>query len=216
MPALKEIGNIASRLKDSPLSQSPLWNMPVEEIAPVQLFSFRSRLAIDGRLKEADEAIKIALDEVMNAATGGDIQLVEMLDYFEPHVSIITAGELRRGFMSMVRPRPAALLFGLEAKLSAQEVVTLTWDKVRTMRRSGLIPPYACRILDSQPVHIKCQYVFWRSVNGRPVPLFGLEQEVFDVFGMVWGELASAYERIILVDEKAEFSRWQELLWMVG
>jgi hypothetical protein len=120
--------------------------------------------------------------------------------------AVLTTGILKRGLIGMVRPRPAAILFGLEAGLEAEQVITLAWQKVKP----STLTPYAIHILDSQPRHIRCQYVFWQNYNdgNKPLPLFGLNEEVFDAFGMVWGELAAAYEHIVFIDEDEELARF--------
>jgi hypothetical protein len=118
----------------------------------------------------------------------------------------LTTGILKRGLIGMVRPRPAAILFGLETGLEAERVITLTWQKVKPSN----LTPYAIHILDSQPRHIHCQYVFWQNYksSNKPLPLFGLSEEVFSAFGIAWGELAVAYKHIIFIDEDEELDRF--------
>lgn len=200
MLALKDIEGIRPTLGNTPLSKSPIWSMPVDQIVPAQLTAYRTKMALAGQASEANAALQFALHCVMVAARQGKVDLVKMLHYSEPREALITAGMLKRGFVTMQRPRPAAILFGLESGLEIEQVVALTWEKVKRLT----LTPYAQRILDSQPIHIRSSYVFWSERDGKPQPLFGLSQEVFEVFGMVWGELVAAYSQIALVDEDVE------------
>lgn len=97
----------------------------------------------------------------------------------------MTAGQLRLGLERMPRPCPAAVLFGLEMKMSAEQIVTLTWQAARKLKG---VTSYATHILKSQPVHIASSYVFWQDVDGKPYPLFGFDGIVFDAFTLTWGE----------------------------
>lgn len=199
MLALKDIEGIRPTLGNTPLSKSPIWTTPVDQIVPAQLTAYRTKMALAGQASEANAAIRFALRCVMTAAWQGKIGAVGMLRYSEPRDTTITAGMLKRGFATMQRPRPAAILFGLESGLEVEQVVSLTWDKAKRLT----LTPYAARILNSQPVHVRYPYVFW-SEPAKPRPLFGLSQEVFEVFGLVWAELVAAYDQIVLVDEDAE------------
>ncbi len=123
--------------------------------------------------------------------------------YWENRHSI-TAGELRRGLEQLPRPFPSAILFGLDSSLSTENTIMLTWPQANEMRRSGKLSCFASHIIDSQPIHIASPYTFWREINGKPMPLFGLEQIIFDVFGILWPELKMAFNRMIWIDEEAE------------
>lgn len=116
----------------------------------------------------------------------------------------MTASVLRHGFEQMPRPFPAAILFGLDSNSSAQNTICLTRADASFMRDAGMLSAFSCHILDSQPAHIASAYVFWREFNGKPMPLFGMEQLIFDVFGLTWGELDVAYSRMIWIDEDAD------------
>lgn len=187
MLALKDIPGVAPVLGGTQLAQSPLWNQPVDRIHPSQLMAFRTKLAMSGQKSQADAAIDYALRQVAQ-----QVGNVSMLDYFEPNESFITTDALVRGFEQMQRPMPAAILFGLEMQMLPDEVVTLTWDKAKKLKLTS----YARHILKSQPIHIVAKYVFWQQRDEKVMPLFGMEQEVFDAFGKVWGELQHAYNRM--------------------
>lgn len=192
MLALKDIPGVAPVLGGTQLAQSPIWFQPVDRIHPTQLMAFRAKLALSGQKPQADAAIDYVLRQVAQAVGN-----VSMLDYFEPNESFITTDELVRGFKQMQRPMPAAILFGLEMHLRPDEVVTLTWNKVKKLKLTS----YARHILKSQPIHIATKYVFWQQHDDKVMPLFGIEQEIFDSFGKVWGELQHAYNRMIVTTQ---------------
>lgn len=127
-----------------------------------------------------------------------------------PKHSRMTAGQLRRGFEQIPRPCPAAVLFGLDASMSAEDVITLTWPAAKDMIKSGKLSEYAIHILKSQPVHIACQYVFWLEKDGKPEPLFDLEWLTVQIFGLLWSELGLSCERLIWIDEEADKWSWDE------
>jgi hypothetical protein len=191
MLALKDIAGLAPALGASPITSSPLWNKPVDQIIPAQLSAFRARLAMQGRKAQADATIDFVVKKVGAALGRGS---VPMLDYKEPVEDIIASCELAAGFELMPRPMPAAILFGLETGMPVDQVVTLTRQKARTLRGLSQTAATALRV---QPISLTSKYAFWRNVDDKAMPLFGLEQEVFDTFGRTWGELVVAYRRIV-------------------
>lgn len=122
----------------------------------------------------------------------------------------MTAGQLRRGFEKMPRPCPAAILFGLDTGMQPDEVAALTWKDAKTLARDGGLSEYARHILNSQPVHIACQYVFWLERDGKPQPLFDIEWMVTQVFELLWNELELACDRLIWIDEEADAEDFSE------
>lgn len=194
MLALKDIPGVAPVLGGTQLAQSPIWHMRVDRIHPSQLMAFRAKLALSGQKSQADAAIDFAVRQVAAALDKDEVLSVSMLDYFEPNDAVITTDQLVSGFAQMQRPMPAAILLGLELGLRPDEVVTLTWQKAKRLKLTS----YARHILNSQPIHIATRYVFWQQCEDKVMPLFGLEQEVFDQFGMVWGELQHAYNRMVI------------------
>lgn len=202
MLTLREVQGIQLALDGSPVSKSPIWNMQIDQIIPAQLAAFRARLGLSGLKSEADTTIQYILGQVKHAAKMGGLGRIKMLDYVRPNDEVLMSSELERGFREMVRPMPAAILFGLEAKLQPDEIVTLTWQKAHELRCQRKLTPFAVRILDSQPINIASSYIFWRYRSAKVLPLFGLEQEVFDVFGKIWPELQAGYEGLILDDHQ--------------
>lgn len=186
MLALKDIPGVAPVLGGTELAQSPIWEMRVDRIHPAQLTAFRAKLALCGKKAQADAAIDYVIRQVAKVDDAAS-----MLWYVEPTEATVTVDDLLRGMKQLSRPMPAAIMFGLEMSMGADEIVCLTWRDAKKLKLTS----YALRILRSQPVHISTDYVFWQEYDGRPMPLFGLEQEVFDTFGVVWGELRHSYDR---------------------
>ncbi|MCX6654492.1 MAG: hypothetical protein NTY03_05145 [Candidatus Bathyarchaeota archaeon] len=116
----------------------------------------------------------------------------------------MTAGQLRQGFEKMPRPCPAAILFGLDTNMTVEQVMTLNWKEANRLRGQGKLSEFACHILDSQPIHIASNYVFWVIMNKKPMPLFGLDGLIFENFGLLWSELQSSCENLIWVDEEID------------
>lgn len=198
MPALKDIKSFKFNLANSRLANSPLWNQAVESIHPAQLHAFRAKLKLEGH-EGADSLFKKITDALIDAQRTGDIKGAPILRYSEPATHTITAQAVRMAFERMTRPMPAAILFGLETGLTPERLVTLTWPKAKLLVLSGKVKTYARQILEAQPRHLNSEYVFWQQ-RGRssPQPLFGLEMDVFEEFGMVWSELQEAYRKMTL------------------
>lgn len=215
MLALKDIKGVRPTLSRSFLSRSAIWNSPVDRIIPAQLFAIRAKMALKDKASEADEAIDYLVRQVKRAVGVGEIPYVPLMRYVRPDDSAFTLSELRSGLEKLKRPKPAAVLFGLEMDLPAEAVVSLTWDNARMLTRSGKLTWLAESILKNQPINIASNYVFWRYHENTPLPLFELEQEVFDVFNMVWAELSSYYARISWVSADYESVTWKDLLLLV-
>lgn len=197
MSTLKNIKSFKLDLANSRLASSPLWNQAVESIHPAQLHAFRARLKLEG-YEGADSLFKKITDALTDAQRTGDIKGAPILRYSEPVVPTVTAQAIRMAFERMTRPTPAAILFALETGITPERLVTLTWPKAKLLVLSGQVKTYARQILEKQPRHLNCEYVFWKqSGKASPQPLFGLEMEVFEEFGMVWSELQEAYRKMI-------------------
>lgn len=121
-----------------------------------------------------------------------------------------TVGQLRNGLEQLSRPRRAAILFGLDSDIDLYKIVTLTWADAKKPELRWKMNSFAKSILSDQPRHISSPYVFWSFKEASPMPLFGLEQDVFDAFGMTWQELRLAYKNMIWIDEEIEAQFWKD------
>jgi hypothetical protein len=206
MQALKDIGDISLLLGQSPIAQSALWNKPVDEIHPAQFVAFQTRLSFDDHGAEAKVILETILSELNGALTRGEIPRVPAHDFAVP-LERMTLGDLRKGLEQLERPRPAAVLFGLEADLEIDQVITLTWEKAAVLRR-GTLSFIARELLRLAPRRLGTPYVFWQELNGAPAPLFGLSLELAAIFDIEWAELRRAYKTIAGIDVDVEREHW--------
>jgi hypothetical protein len=205
MQALKDVGEITALLSNTPLSASPLWDKPLDELHPAQLHAFLTRLTLDGHGEEARRIAEIVMAQIHAVQTPA--LAVPILGFAIPQERM-TLGELRAGLQTLTRPRPAAVLFGLEADLEIDSLITLKWDRANDLRQSGTLSKMAHDVLRLMPRHLGSPYVFWQEINGAAAPLFGLSLELADVFDMEWSELRNAYRTIIKLDPDAERLMW--------
>jgi hypothetical protein len=206
MQALKEIGDISLLLGNSPIAQSSLWNKPVDEIHPAQFIAFQTRMAFDDHGEEAKVILETILAELKDAHRRGAIPDVPLLSFTIP-LERMTLGELRKGLEQLERPRPAAVLFGLEADLEIDQVITLTWERAKELRQ-GQLSEIARELLRLAPRRLGTQYVFWQELNGAPAPLFGLSLELAAIFDVEWPEMRRAYRTIAGLDVDVERAHW--------
>ena len=196
MLALKDVKGIGPALRNGHIARSFIWEMDVERIVPAQLLAFRERMSAMGLTETADIEIRNVLIHVGEAYADSSIK-APLLSYIEPPTYDFSMMTLRRGLERLERPYRTAVMFGIETGLPAERVVGLTRQEARAMSLS----PYATMILRRQPLHMRLKYVFWTLHDDKPIPLFGLAREVFDVFGMEWGELRRACFEIVPIDE---------------
>lgn len=197
MPVLKDI--LADKVGTSPLAGSPMWTQPVEQIKPAQIHAFVTRLARQGKRDEADTAVEIALTAITRAVGQNLLPVPDMLSYYRPERTYMTTTEFKNGLLALDTVQAAAVLFALETGMDAIQVARLTHRGLATFRKTNELSPVALVCLDEAPPrHLTLQYVFWQGADaGMALPLFGLESEVFDAFGLVWGELVQGYQNMI-------------------
>jgi len=100
---------------------------------------------------------------------------------------------------SLVRRK--AVLYCLETGCTAQRIMVLTWRQALIQAQTDL----ARDIVRSLPRHMKLDYAFWEYLEGGlAVPLFGLEQEVFDQTGYTLTVLQEVYKGMLWVDPGAD------------
>lgn len=88
----------------------------------------------------------------------------------------------------------AAVLFALETGMNAVDVGRLTWPVATRMFRSATLSDIAigCTSMCLRQLHL--QYVFWElNEDGVAAPVFSLDHDVYESFGLVWAELEAAY-----------------------
>lgn len=204
MKPLNQVGDLASILSFSPITQSPLWNKQLSSITKYNLAAWVARMEMSDSKKAAAETVTKLLSELHRLREAGEEVPLELLSYKLPRPTLVmTSNQLIAGLESVKRPYAAALLFALETGWDAELVIAFKWGRLKI----GEFSETAQMCLKTQPRHIRCEYVFWReSKEGVPQPLIGLEQMVFEVFGMTWEEfLESGRTPITLSNE--DFSK---------
>lgn len=113
-----------------------------------------------------------------------------------------TAADLIDGMSFMEPVYRRAVLFGLEQKMSVQEVTNITHARARLHE----LTPFSEEILKQQPRHIRLNYVFWAELSdGLITPLIDLEATVQASFGLMsWDDLTRAYAGMIWTDEQID------------
>ena len=207
---LCEVGAVRARLEHTPLANSPIWQMPIETLGPMHLHAYVTRRSLEGAESEGVAEIEVVLAELGKAHAAGQIVRARALDYKRPTHRVLTVTTFKNGLARLTREKAQAVLFGLELALPIEDVISLQWPAVLELR--GKLTTTARLVLKMQPRHLRCQYVFWHEYQGEAWPCFGLDQAVFDAFGMVWAELGHAYKNMLLIDYDQELKRWQELL----
>ena len=193
MSMLKDVTSFKG-LTNSLLASSPLWDKPVDQIIPAQLVAFRERLKLEGH-QDTAPLFKAIVDSLNQAKASGEIKGAPILDFAKPKAAVMDLRVMRGAFERMSRPTPAAILFALEVGLDADELTVLTWERTKALVKAGRVKTYARSILEAQPRHISCKYVFWKQgPRGGAHALYGVELEVFEEFGMIWSELEAAYK----------------------
>lgn len=197
MTALNEI--LADKVGTSPLASSPMWTQQVGEIDPAQITAFVARLTESGRRDQAESAVEIALAAITRAVGNNELPVPRMLAYHRPNRTVLTSTEIKDGLLILEQPRAAAVLFALETGMDSVEVSRLTHRLLAEFKKGHQISPIAQECLnEAPPRHVALQYVFWRDTDsGMPLPLFGLEADVFNAFGLVWAELAQGYNNLV-------------------
>lgn len=200
-PALKDIGSIKLLLGQSPLAQSPLWTKSIDTIVPQQLVAFTTNMGMQGREPKAHVTLELAMREIHKAVQDHKLpDTLPILTYKKSAHVTLTASELAQGLATLEAPRPAAILFGLEMGLTGTAAATVTWKQAIAWRNAGQLTERAAQILAKQPRHLQCAYVFWsESSGGRPLPLFGLDSDVFAAMGLLWAELQAGYRTLTYV-----------------
>lgn len=207
MQALKDVGEITALLSNTPLSASPLWDKPLDELHPAQLHAFLTRLTLDGHGEEARRIAEIVMAQIHAVSALTAVKSLPILSFAIPQARM-TLGELREGLQTLTRPRPAAVLFGLETDLEIDRLITLTWDRANELRKSGTLSKMAHDVLRLTPRHLTTPYVFWQNFHDGVAPLFGLSLELAELFDMEWPELRKAYGTIIKLDPDVERLMW--------
>jgi hypothetical protein len=195
--ALKNVGQMSNLSGINALTSSPLWEQPVDKIHPLQLHALVWRYAEKNQRDIAETAIQICLAEVNRVAVHNGEDAPLMLNYRSPYHYQMTKNDLRAGLVHLGVNKAAAVLFALESGMDGVEVASLTWNKVMRMFQTATLTSAAIACIKICPRQLHMQYVFWcRNEDGEPRPIFGLDADVFDAFGLVWAELEHSFAKM--------------------
>lgn len=198
MPALKEVGRLSSIVGVSPLQESPMWDQDIAALSPIQFQAFVKRLSMQGKKDIAESAIAIALTEIDRVVKRGEISKPAILSYRPVQTRYMTYSEFKTGLEQLDPNRRSAVVFALEMKMDIIDVAGFRWDDLQQMQVDGALTDIAKECLRSSVRSISTPYVFWSNNGNKQSPLQGLEAELFDAFGLVWGELELIYKNIVM------------------
>jgi len=190
----------AQRHRSRP-AHSPLWTKTVDSIVPQQFIAFTTNMGMQGREPEAHVALEIAMREIHKAVQDNKLpDTLPILNYKKSAHVTLTATELAQGLATLEQPRPAAILFGLEMRLTGTAAATVTWKQAIAWRNAGQLSERAAQILAKQPRHLRnLTFSGLRAVAVAPHPLFGLDNDMFAARGLLWAELQAGYRPLAYV-----------------
>jgi hypothetical protein len=213
-PALKDIGRMSTLPGVSLLASSFLWDKPVNEIHPLQIHAFIKRMSMLGKRDAAETAVALCIAEVTIAMGQDQILRPAMVDYSPPFHQLMTAGELRDGLLYLGREKGAAVLFALETGLTLVDTGRLTWMQAMKMFQAQTLSNLAQACTRVCPRYVAFRYVFWiKDMElDLPAPMFSLDGDIFDAFGLLWLELQDCYKGLIWVDGTADAEAFKSLV----
>lgn len=194
------------------ISQSKLWLREIESLQPLDLKVF---LRLHRGLETAHQALREVqhlVDESWVAVVEDRIAVPPRIAYFDPSERArITVQDICEWLVVTTVPRRAALLFALETGMSISDVVTLTWNNMKSVFG---VSEYAKQIIKAQPRHLRVGCVFWESYeNGIVGPLFALEETAEDVAqGLGFNRLRELYEDCLPIHGLADLDAFTSTL----
>jgi hypothetical protein len=201
MTLLKDVGRMSNLIGLGTLKTSALWSQPVDKILPLQIHAFIKRMELAGVKDQAETAVVLCMSELRRVVDTGQLVRPPMLDYSAPNDERMTSGELLQGLRFMGNPKASAVLFALETGMDAYAAGRLTWERATKMFQAATLTPLAIACTRVCPRQLRLQYVWWQvNEGGVAQPLLNLDADVFDAFGLIWGELAQRYQRLIMID----------------
>jgi hypothetical protein len=198
--ALKHIGNLHQLLDEALLTRSHLWELEASTLTNTHFRAFIKQMELEGLGDLALYEASIAVREMRRSGLASAPSLA-----FASLQPRMTMGELRTGLEQLSLTRRRALLFALEQGLDDYDLVMLRPAAAALLPLTSL----AREILAMTPRRLHCAYLFWEDRNGKPMPLFGIGQQVFEIFGRVWMELVAAYRDMVPVDYDADVAHIQ-------
>lgn len=183
---LQNVGKLRYTDAAEHLSTSALWGKSVYEADKMQIHALYQRLSMVLGQREAESVIDDAVRACMEAYLLGDLETNAWMMYCCPLVAEEQVAARMERFSIMER---YTIAIAVSASLSLREAITLTWNVAGHLSKTW--PDDARVLLKCVPRHIRCPNVFWAHNSlGEPKPLYHLEGEVLDAFGMPWVDVA--------------------------
>lgn len=210
MLSIQDIGQNLAQLKNSNLSKTKLWPKPTNQVKPLDLLIYHKREREEGNAAQAAQDIDVLIGETVKAMLDGRVNDAPYVAYMGERPTM-TLGDFTDAlyFSELSVMRRKAMLFALETNTKPEDVVALTWNMALRMRYSQL----AAAILNTQPRHIRLNYVFWEEIDtfGMAGPLFGLSQNFQETFeGLAFHQVKKLFDQAPQVDPFIEGEEFKE------
>ena len=197
------MGNVLS--VSGGLEHDRLWLSESERMSSTSIQLFYARAGLKGQREQAIEMIDQAQAVVIRSLFDGSLpenSFTELVLH-EPPPPPYMADEFVGGLIKLRPARRGATIFALETKLDPKAVSEMTWHE---LDRRGLSPMSLEVLQAAQGTrHIKLPYVFWEwATESIACPLLGLGPSIEKAFGCTLAELQGRYDRMILIDRRAE------------
>lgn len=210
MPSIQDIGQSVVQLQNSEISKTKLWLKQTQNVKPLDLLIYHRTQRELGRADEARLEIEVLIGETVKAMIDGRVKDAPYIAYMGEQPTM-TLGDFTDAlyFSELSLQRRKAMLFALESGIKPEDVVALTWNMVNRMKFS----PLAKAVLESQPRHIRLNYVFWEEIDtyGMAGPLFGLSQNFQETFeGLRFNQVKTLFDRAPQVDPFIEGEEFKD------
>lgn len=212
MTTLRDVGNLNELLNGGSIFNSSIWDRSVSDITPGQLALYKKSIAVKSDEKIAATTIETIVMELMRENIDNGLICDNRIFQALNKPFTLSAGELNKCLRKTDLQYRRAMLFALEHKCSLAEVVFLSLREARRLLASDLVTPLGQRILKSQPIYFRWEYVFWLDTDSGPEHLLDLSEKAEQAFGVEWDSVLHAYDNLIMIDETIELRRWQDIL----
>jgi len=200
---------------DDLVGTDPIWDREQLTDTDIQLFYARSGLK---RLRQqAIDAIDKAQAVGIRALFCGELPrgAFAALVLHEAPPTPYLADEFVDGLVKLRPARRGAAIFMLENRMSANAVTDLLWKdcEPRGFSQTSLEVVKAASLTR----HIKLPYVFWEwATPNLASPLLDLQRSVENAFECGIAELQERYERMVMVDRRADAQSFLSLAKQLG
>lgn len=183
------------------LPMTPLWGKNVESMTSLELQAFVRMHAGTQYYKQALKEVEWLVEEVWSHSTENLLSPPSLV-YFDVPAQHLTVAELGEQLIRVSMQRRKALLFALEMDMAVRDVANLTWKSMRDFS----LTPLATSIVQTNPRHIRLNYVFWEPIyHLTAAPLMKLERSAQEVAGgQGFDSLRRLYKKLVLIDSDSD------------